>query len=269
MTTITATPKSRAHVECNKVLISALAAVKHASTDEPKDTRRYLDETEHAAWYSAIAPNYVNDHQFWIAQAAGFLTEVGRTQHRETMKTPAIKAVWEIARAQEFKYMTSLHEDSLSTDTPVPQGAFGDGWPVYHKRFLGLEFQLWHIAHAEHFSNAKWAQKDRTVQEYFVQVFAPLANIRDQSDGWDTTAGWAKVQQLNTTAHAFFANLNRHIKDVMLNDDTFDAKSFEQWVIHNLYTKAIEVETSALYVSQQAARKATQGRCGCRQGSSG
>jgi hypothetical protein len=129
---------------------------------------------------------------------------------------------------------------------------------VYRKRFLGVELQPWHIAHSEHFSNAKWAQKDRTVQEYFVQVFAPLANMRAQSDGWDTTAGWVAFQQLNT-AHTFFANLDRHIKDVMLNDDTFEGIGFEDWRIHNLYTKAIVIETSALYVSQKAARTAAKG----------
>ena len=72
--------------------------------------------------------------------------------------------------------------------------------------------------------------------------------MRDQSDGWDTKPGWVKFQQMNT-AHTFFANLNRHIKDVMLNDDTFEGKGFEDWCIHELYTKAIEVETSALYMS--------------------
>ena len=70
-------------MERNKVLISALAVVKPASTDEPKDMRRYLNEIEQAAWYSATSSNYVNDHQFWIALAAGFHTEVGRTQHRK------------------------------------------------------------------------------------------------------------------------------------------------------------------------------------------
>ena len=148
-------------MERNKVLISALAVVKPASTDEPKDMRRYLNEIEQAAWYSATSPNYVNDHQFWIALTAGFLTEVGRTQHRETMKTPAVHEVWEIARAQEYKYMTSLRADSLENETVVQPGAFGDVWPIYRKRFLGVELQPWHIAHAEHFSNAKWAQKDR------------------------------------------------------------------------------------------------------------
>ena len=186
------------------------------------------------------APNYVNDHQFWITLEAGFTTELGKTQHRETMNTPAVLALWKTARVQEFKYMTSLRTDSLSTDTPVLPGAFGAIWSVYRKRFLGVELQPWHIAHAEHFSNAKWAQKDRTVQEYFVQVFAPLAKLREQSDGWDTSSEWMNVQQLNT-AHAFFANLDRHIKDVMLNDGTFDNKGFADWVIHDLYTKAIEV----------------------------
>jgi len=83
--TITAASKSREHVERNKVLVSALAAVKPASSDNPKDMRRYLDEMQDAAWYSDTAPNYVNDHQFWITLEAGFTTELGKTQHRETI----------------------------------------------------------------------------------------------------------------------------------------------------------------------------------------
>jgi hypothetical protein len=68
------------------------------------------------------------------------------------------------------------------------------------------------------------------MQEYFVQVFAPLANMRAQSDGWDTTSEWVAVQQLNT-AHAFFANLDRHIKAVMLNAGTFAGQGFADWKI--------------------------------------
>ena len=186
MLVITAASKSRAHVECNKVLNSVVAEVKLASTDVAKDMRRFLDKMEEAAWYQdANSPNYVNDHQFWTRLGADFLTEVGRTQHRQTMQTPAVKVLWDTARAQELLYMNRLRRDSQSTDPEVTLEAFGAIWPVYRNRFLGVELQPWHIAHSKHFSNPAWAQGDRTVQTYFVDVFASLSRERDKADGWD------------------------------------------------------------------------------------
>jgi hypothetical protein len=44
-----------------------------------------------------------------------------------------------------------------------------------------------------------------------------------------------------------------------LTDGTFNNKGVADWVIHDLYTKAIEIETSSLYVSQKAARATAKG----------
>jgi hypothetical protein len=175
---------------------------------DPADERRYLEDFESSATYSATSDGFLKYQTFHIIFKRGLGTGTARARYDEVIRRPHVQLAYNAAEADNNAYMSDL-----MNDTPEGQAALQPGnyattyWPLFRAEFLGQEKQPWHKSHTSRFEKKNASQGTDTVSKYYETKFMMPGQTERISENWPMDApAWTRFTNLHD-AHSFFANL--------------------------------------------------------------